>query len=255
MNPTIRAVANPIAFRCKVNLVTFICVPDRFAAPVHRLCNSSKKKRLEILLLSFLSFCSASMTHIFRIAKNINWQLGSLEKQTVKTICQSHPGSYRRAPGVTTRRRNEGKNGKVAHNRNGTAVQTSNGTAVHAAVARPFAAPMVHIMPAIPTGLPSIRTMARRSTPMPIGITLTGTRTGTLLERAARLLAAGGRSARLCRRQLRGKSWAKGGTSEFGRFDDQDGLSIFGVRAWLACVKSGEFPKKRHRRIESLETV
>ena len=36
-----------------------------------------------------------------------------------------------------------------------------------------------------------------------------------LLERAARLLAAGGRSARLCRRQLREKSWAEGWNTRF----------------------------------------
>jgi hypothetical protein len=43
MNPTVRAVGNPIAFRRKVDLIAFICVPDRFAAPVHLLCASSKE--------------------------------------------------------------------------------------------------------------------------------------------------------------------------------------------------------------------
>ena len=43
MNPTVRAVGNPIAFRRKADLIAFICVPDRFAAPVHRLCASSKE--------------------------------------------------------------------------------------------------------------------------------------------------------------------------------------------------------------------
>jgi hypothetical protein len=43
MNPTIRAVANPVTFRGKVNLIALICVPDCFAAPVHRLCGSPKR--------------------------------------------------------------------------------------------------------------------------------------------------------------------------------------------------------------------
>jgi hypothetical protein len=37
MNPTIRAVTNPIAFGRKVDLIALFRVPDRFAAPIHRL--------------------------------------------------------------------------------------------------------------------------------------------------------------------------------------------------------------------------
>jgi hypothetical protein len=62
MNPTIRAVTNPVAFRCKVDPVAFIRVPNRFAGPIHRLCASPKKT-------------SAFMTLIFRSAKILigNW--------------------------------------------------------------------------------------------------------------------------------------------------------------------------------------
>src|ERR1700722_15637062 len=35
VNPTVRAVSNPMALRGKVDLVAFIRVPDRFAAPIH----------------------------------------------------------------------------------------------------------------------------------------------------------------------------------------------------------------------------
>jgi hypothetical protein len=36
MNPTVRPVNDPIAFGRKVNLIAFVRVPDRFAAPIHR---------------------------------------------------------------------------------------------------------------------------------------------------------------------------------------------------------------------------
>ena len=75
MNPTVRAVGNPIAFRRKVDLIAFICVPDRFAAPVHRLCASSKEG-LDHPFLS-LTLYQCPMTPISLIAKNFNRQVAS----------------------------------------------------------------------------------------------------------------------------------------------------------------------------------
>jgi hypothetical protein len=54
MNPTVRAVSNPIAVRGKVDLIAFIRVPDSFAAPIHCLCVSRAKEGLRIALGSFL---------------------------------------------------------------------------------------------------------------------------------------------------------------------------------------------------------
>jgi hypothetical protein len=44
MNPTVRPVSNPMALRDKVDLVAFIRVPDRFAAPIHCSCISRAKE-------------------------------------------------------------------------------------------------------------------------------------------------------------------------------------------------------------------
>ena len=51
MVPTVRAVANPKAIGGKLDLITFVSVPDRFAGPVH-------------LLMRFLQISLEDLSHL-----------------------------------------------------------------------------------------------------------------------------------------------------------------------------------------------
>ena len=57
MNPTIRSVSNPIVFRHTVDLIAFIRVPNRFAAPIHHLCAPPKKAISSLTLSVALFWC------------------------------------------------------------------------------------------------------------------------------------------------------------------------------------------------------
>jgi hypothetical protein len=43
MNPAIRSVTDPGAFRCETDLIAFVSVPDRFGVPVHPFCAAPKE--------------------------------------------------------------------------------------------------------------------------------------------------------------------------------------------------------------------
>jgi hypothetical protein len=68
MNPTIRSVTDPGAFRCEADLIAFVSVPDRFGVPVHPFFAAPK----EVKEHPFLSLAvdNAHMTLISLMAKN-----------------------------------------------------------------------------------------------------------------------------------------------------------------------------------------
>ena len=101
MNPTIRAVTDPMAFRRKVDLIALIRVPDRFAAPIHRL-SASKAGPSKRPLFSLRLCGSVHMTLISLSAKIISGHFGSgknpeafvrLSLSRLIPLCRSLPGT------------------------------------------------------------------------------------------------------------------------------------------------------------------
>ena len=88
MNPAVRAVTNPGAFRCKADLITFLSVPDRFGVPVHPFCAASEEFLREPLSV-FSHRQRPLMTPISLMAKNFNSKFGACSVIWVRFLAMS----------------------------------------------------------------------------------------------------------------------------------------------------------------------